>query len=297
MGIPAPLGVGASGLPPKGDQANAVLAGVITGVGPTGAIAIRGPLNVEIAAYMPVALTTTAGSLDATVAAGAGLAVGDSITSALVPWGTTIGSIDADAITLSLPPISLGGYAAPGGNQITGLLSTVGLVGAAVSGPGVPSGTVVQAIIQAAIPPVGTTGAGVSPFQPGIVQLSQDVVGAGQNPANVPVPFVFAPTGNAITATGTDDAATFQGAGIVYTGSIQLERSFTGGQYWSVANVGGAGSLAVYGAGTPINVSFGEPEKGVLYRLNCTALAAGQARFRISTTGGAAESLAIPLLS
>lgn len=297
MGIPAPLGVSASGLPPLGDQANAVVEGVIAAIGPTAPFAFRGPMNVEIAAFLADALTVTGGSLDATVGDGAEHAVGDSIASLLVPYGTTIASIDANAITLALAPVTLSGYAPPGRNQITGLLSTTGLVGAAVSGPGVPAGTTVLAILQQSIAPQPTTGAGASPFQPGVVQLSQAITGFGQNPANVSVPFLFTLTGNAITASGTDNSAVFQGAATKYTGSIQLERSFSGGKFWSVANVGGAGQLAQYSAGTPVNCAFGEPEKGVLYRLNCTALAAGKARFRISTTGGAAESLAVPLLS
>lgn len=297
MGIPAPIGVSASGLPPAGDQANAVIAGLITQVGPTAPFALRGPMNVEIAGILVDALTTVAGSLNATVTNGAELAPGDSITSTLVPWGTTIASVAANAIVLALPPVTLYGYGPPGRDEITGLMSTTGLVGAAVAGPGVPAGTTVLAVIQTAISSVGTVGAGVSLFQPGIIQLSQELTGPGQNPANMSVPFVFTLTGNAIATSGTDAAASFQGAAISYTGTVQLERSFTGGQFWSVANVGGGGTLAQYSAGTPVNFAFGEPEKGVLYRLNCTVLTASTVRFRISTTGGAAESLAVPLLS
>jgi hypothetical protein len=296
MGLPAPVGVSASGLPPAGDMANAVVAGLFTQVGPTAPFAFRGPMNVEIVAALVDALTTVAGSLDATVAEGAGLAAGDAIASALVPFGATIGTIDGAAITLALPPVTLYGFAQPGGNTIEGLINTVGLVGASVTGPGIQAGTTVLEIIQPAITRVGTQGAGLSPFQPGIVQLSQPVT-AGQNPANIAVPFVFSRNGNAITQSGTDAAATFQGAAITYTGTVQLERSFTGGQFWALANIGGSGTLAQYSAGTPVNFSFGEPERNVLYRLNCTALTSGTIRYRLSETGGAAESLAIPLLT
>lgn len=297
MGIPAPVGVSASGLPPAGDQANAVVSGLITQVGPTAPFAFRGPMNVEIAAVLVDALTTTAGSLNATVTNGAELAPGDAITSTLAPWGSTVASIAGNALVIALPPVTLYGFGPVGGSEITGLIDTTGLVGATVAGPGIQAGTTVLGVIQPAIPPVGTPGAGVSPFQPGIVQLSQQIIGAGQNPANTSVPFVFTLTGNAITASGTDANASFQGAAITYTGNIQLERSFSGGQCWSVANIGGGGTLAQYSAGTPVNCAFGEPEKGVLYRLNATVLTASTVRFRISTTGGAAESLAVPLLS
>ena len=37
----------------------------------------------------------------------------------------------------------------------------------------------------------------------------------------------------------------------------------------------GAGSLAQFTAGTPVNHPFGEPEQGVLYRVNCVAYTSG----------------------
>ena len=76
MGIPAPSGFAASGLPPAGDQANAVLQGVLTGVGPTQPFAFRGPMNLAIWASITTTLNTTAGSLAATVGSSSGLAAG-----------------------------------------------------------------------------------------------------------------------------------------------------------------------------------------------------------------------------
>jgi hypothetical protein len=296
LGIPAPLGVGASGLPLASDQANAVLSGIFLAVGPSQPFAFRGPMNVEIVAELTDALTTTAGSLTAAVATGTGLAAGDAIASTLVPYGTTIAAITGTAVTLAVPPVTLTGLTQNGGNTISGLSSTTGLVGATVTGPGIAAGTTVLSVQQAAISPVGTQGSGVTAFQPGIVVLSATTT-ANLNPANVGVPYVFTRTGNAITASGTDAAATFRGAAIVWVGTVQLERSFTGGQSWSVANTGGSGTLAQYTAGTPVNFSFGEPERNVLYRLNCTAYTSGTIRYRISETGAAAESLSIPLLA
>jgi hypothetical protein len=296
VGVPAPLGVGASGLPPAGDQANAVLSGVFTAVGASAPFAFRGPMNVEIVAELTDALTTTAGSLAATVASGSSLAVGDAIGSTLVPYGTTIGAIAGTAVTLALPPVTLYGVTQAGGTTIGGLSSTAGLVGATVTGPGIASATTVLSVQEAAIPPVGTIGAGVTAFQQGIVVLSNATT-ANLNPAVIGVPYVFTLTGNAILASGTDAAATFRGANIEWVGTVQLERSFTGGKSWSVMNIGGTGTLAQYTAGTPVNFSFGEPERNVLYRLNCIAFTSGTIRYRISETGGAAESLAVPLLS
>jgi hypothetical protein len=285
VGIPAPLGVGASGLPPQGDGANAVVSGFFTAAGASQPFAFRGPMNVEIVAELTDALTTTVGSLAATVASGTNLEVGDAI-----------GAIAGAAVTLSVPPVTLYGLTLSGGTTISGLSSTAGLTGATVAGPGIPSGTTVLSVQQAAIVPVGTAGSGVTGFQQGIVVLSNATT-ANLSPAATGVPYVFTRNGNAIVASGTDAAATFRGANIEWVGTVQLERSFSGGEYWSVMNTGGTGTLAQYSAGTPVNFSFGEPERNVLYRLNCIAYTSGTIRYRISETGGAAESLAIPLLS
>ena len=102
---------------------------------------------------------------------------------------------------------------------------------------------------------------------------------------------------NAVTVTGTDANASFTGAAIDYVGTVQVERTFDGGFTWVVCNIGGAGQLAQFAAGTPVSVTFGEPEKDVLYRLNCIAYSSGTINYRISQTGGAAESLAIGPLS
>ena len=62
MGIPAPSGVSASGLPPAGDQANGVLSGAFTAVGPSAPFAFRGPFNVSLFALTVASMTTTAGT-------------------------------------------------------------------------------------------------------------------------------------------------------------------------------------------------------------------------------------------
>ena len=52
-----------------------------------------------------------------------------------------------------------------------------------------------------------------------------------------------------------------------------------------------AGALAQFTAGTPVSVTFGEPEKNVLYRLNCIAYTSGTINYRFSQTAGANEAL------
>ena len=91
--------------------------------------------------------------------------------------------------------------------------------------------------------------------------------------------------------------ATFTGPAVNYSGTVQLERSFDGGKTWICCNLDRAGTLAQWATGTPVSQTFGEPEKNVLYRLNCITYSAGVINYRISQTGGAAESLAIGPLS
>ncbi len=297
MGIPAPLGVSASGLPVLGDKANAVVSGVFTAVGPSQPFAFAGPTNIAIYASLVDSLTTTAGSLTASVATGTGIAAGDAINSTMVPNGTTLGALSGTTATLAVPAITLYGStqaAYPGAlGVITGLYQTNGLVGATVTGPNIPSGTTVVSIIQ---PYVGD---GTFPIRSsrilGIVQISAAPTGINAN--NQPVPFVFKLNGNAILTSATDAAASFTGSAVNYSGSVQIERSFDGGATWIVCNVGGSGSLAVYGAGTPVDFTLAEPELEVLYRVNCTAYTSGRINYRISTTGGAAKSLTYPQLA
>lgn len=292
MGIPAPAYVSASGLPPQGDQASGVLSGVFAAVGPSAPFAFRGPMNLALYASVVTTLTVTAGSLAATVASATGLAAGSAINSPLVPPGTTVGALAGLNVTLAIPPITMLGLVSVSAPQITGMPSTAGLVGAAVTGPGIPAGTTVLAIPLAAVPATNN-----SPGSPGIVRISALPTVAPTNTGGEPSLYSFTRTGNAVAASGADAAAVFTGQGVTFTGSIQIERSFDGGSTYVLCNIGGGGQLAVYTAGTPVSLTFGEPEREVLYRLNCTILSAGNINYRISQTGGANESLAIGPLS
>ncbi len=312
MGVPAQNGIRGDGTPNAGDQANAAIFGTITAVGPTQPWAFRGPMNAVLWESYNTALTTTAGSTNASVAAAGSIAAGAAINSVTVVPGTTVKSIAGNNIVLALPPLTLHGYIQSNGQlTLPPASSGVGvanqLIGATVtlpsnkSGITLPAGTTVLSVLQAMIP---ANAASNYPGQSAILQLSNP---PGNLPTivtfGVPFPqdqFQFALTGAGIVTTGADANATFTSSVIEYNGSVQLERSFDGGNTWIVCNIGGSGTLAVYSTGTPVSLVFGEPEKEVLYRFNCTSFTAvggSTLNYRISQTGGAAESLAIGPLS
>jgi hypothetical protein len=179
----------------------------------------------------------------------------------------------------------------PPGSNVAALLGATVTVPSIAENATIPSGTTVTAIVQKDIAATDT-----SAGRPGIITLSAVPTLAPLNP-NAVIPLEFAVNLNAITVTGTDANASFSGAAINYSATVQLERSFDGGLTWIICNVGGSGQLAQWATGTPVNITFGEPEKNVLYRLNCIAYSSGTINYRISQTGGAAESLAIGPLS
>lgn len=209
MGIPSGPGVGASGAPPAGDKANAVVSGQFLAVGASAPFAFYGAFNVLVWGTTVTTLTTVAGSLAAAVVSTAGLVAGQPINGKNVPAGTTIGAL-------------------PGGNVVT---------------LAIPAGAALNQILA-----------------------------------------------------GADATAQFQGA--IWGGSIQLERSFDGGQTWLICGVGGGGQGAIYtGAalnGQNLSIVASEPELSVLYRLNCTALSAGTPFYRLSASGLAAMAWGVP---
>ena len=295
MGIPAPLGVMSTGLPPLGDQANAVKKGAITAVGPHRPFAFRGPMNLAIWNSVTSALTTTAGSLAATVVSATGLQVGTAINSVNVPKGTTIGALNGTNITLAVPPVTFyasqintsnGQVTLPAGSNVASLVGSTVTVPSNAEQVTLPANTTVTAVVQADIAPSAN-----GPGQPGIIQLSATPTVAP--PINTQVPLVFAVGAAAILTSGADAAASFTDAATKWNGTVQLERSFDGGSTFLCANIGSAGLLAQFISLSSVQTTFGEPEKSVLYRLNCIAYVSGTINYRISQTGGAAESLAI----
>lgn len=284
MGVPAAQGVYEWTPPPSGDRANALLSGSFSAVGPSKPLNLVGWGNLAIWASYNTALTTTAGSLAATVASAGAIAAGAAINSVNVPPGTTVGSISGTNVTLALPSLTLAGILQANG-VLSGLPQTAGLLGATVTGPtGTALGTVGAILVPAVVTPsyqAGTT--------TGTVQLSNPAT--TQQLSTQPQAFTFKPTGNAIATTGTDNAALFTGAGITWSGTVQFERSFDGGNTFIVANIG-TGTLAQFTAGTPVSTVLSEPESGVLYRFNCPVYNSGVINYRLSTTGAAGGSLA-----
>ena len=297
MGIPAQQGVPGIGLLPAGDRANACVTGQFTGVGPGIPISTFGPTNALAYASINTTLTVVAGSIAATLGSAAGLANGASIYSpaGLVPPGTTINGLSGTNFNLALPTLSLPGTLLANG-QIIGLNTVAWLQGATVTGPGLPAAGLTVVSTQAPAPnpggfPVTATFGDDNGLFPsgGSVQLSGPATPvAVRDGATQHFQFKLAAAG--IPASGADANAIFTGAAVSFVGTVQLERSLDGGNTWIIANVGGTGTLAQYTAGTPVSVTFGEPEEGITYRWNCIAYTSGTINYRISTTGGAATT-------
>ncbi len=295
MGIPAQAGADASGLPNAGDQATAFVSGTLSAVGPGDAFAFRGPMNMMIyGSVTNIGFTTTNASASASVSSGTGMAIGGAINSKNVPLGTTWKTFSGTSGTLALPAYTYPAYnfslnstylTLPPGSNVANLLGATVTVPSTAEQVTIPSGTTVSAIIQADIAATAN-----SPGQVGIIALS--ALPTVVPPDNSPRLLRFALTSNAIV-TGVDAAAVFTGASVTFSATLQVERSFDGAQTWLPCNIGGSGTLAQYTAGTPISLVFGEPERNVLYRVNCIAYTSGTINYRVSQTGGANESLAI----
>lgn len=294
MGLPLTKGLSASGRGPyyPADQANGVVQGSFTAIGPSRPFVIQGPMNLSIWGSLNTALTTTAASLAFSVALATGIAPGTAVNSVNVPKGTTVGTIGGTSGTLLLPTYTLWGKTNIQSDLVTDLELTDGLLGSTVTGDGIPAATTVAEIIQPWVAP--GSGANQYPGQLGIVRLSQDVSSADSQDKKIPLRFTL--SAQSITVSGADSAAIFTGAGIVYAGSVQLERSFDGGATWIVCNIG-VGTLAIFNGGAPISITFGEPEKGVAYRLNQTVLTTGPVNFRLSATGQSSTSVSVPAIS
>lgn len=266
MGQPAPIGVGGVLASPAGDQANIVVTGQLTSVAPGKLFPSIGPFNASLWASINTTLTTTAGSVTSTVASPTGLANGVAIKSTLVPPGTTIGNIVGSTVTLALPTVVLTGFVSTSAAAITGLPTSYALatlVGSTISGPGIPTGTTVVSVNAAA----GSAVLSAAPT-------------AGTSSTS-PQFFSFALTGNAVLG-GADSSATFTGASIVWSGTVNIEKSFDGGSTW-----------VVYSTSTsPITIAITENELGVYYRANCTTYTSGTINYRFSITGRASSTFA-----
>lgn len=258
-------------------------------------------MNVVVFGTKNTTLTVTKGSLSASVASATGLAAGDAIDSVKVPKGTTIGVLSGTDVTLAVPPVTLPArflskdsvnVMLPPGSNVAALVGATVTVPSDAEGVVIPASTTVVSVVQTDVAPNAEGQGGV----PGVVALSA-------KPSSVPVidpakgwvPLEFAVGAAAIVAESGDDAdALFMGAATPWSATVQLERSFDGGATWVVCNIGGAGQPAQWTGGSPVSLSFGEAERGVLYRLNCIAYSSGRINWRISATGQASLSLSVP---
>lgn len=294
MGVNPDQGVSASGKSPyPRDRANGVVQGILGAVGPGKAFAFYGTLNLEIWTEFATTLTTSAGSLSSTVAAAGTVAAGASIKCASVPPGTTVGAISGTTVTLALPILTYWAKTKANIARITDLLSTTWLAGAVVAGLGFVGTETVTAITITAIPPNTPEN---YPGVKGVVTVSTAPTVAEIKDETTPIEFTL---DNDCVPAGTAVAAVFTGAAIGLTGTIQLERSFDGGQLWLPCNIGGSGALARWNTTSPISISFGEPEQGVAYRLNLSAItpSAGYSlHYRLSATGQAGTTLSVQTL-
>lgn len=293
MGIPGYQGLACSDKPISSpDQANIVVSGTIRAVGPSKCFPVWGPFNVAVYGVLTDALTVTANLLTATVSSATDVTVGDSINSTLVPKGTTAGGVSGTTVTLA-PPTQSWMCSLPGGPQVR------------FPGDQIPTGMVIAGLVGATISdPNGYFASGVTVLGVGPDGVSLLTSAAPTAPVNSdPVPLEFALGAKCITASGTDAAATFQGAATpvgASTTSFQLERSFDGGASFIPCNLGSFGTVAVWTTLTaPLQLSFGDPEAGMLYRLNCLVFSARAnviINYRFSTTGQAGRSLQTPAI-
>jgi hypothetical protein len=297
MGIPSLAGVSGSnknvGSP---DRANALIVGTFAGVGPSAAFTAWGPMNVVVWGELSDTLTTTKGSTSITAASGTSVSNGDTLVGANIPPGATVfsgggtaslvaafmpqfwaGNITNGSATISIPPPITGGPTQPAD------LTT--LIGATIlNSPYFPSGTTILAASNTTF----------------TLTASAAATSAPPPAAGGPVLIEFAPTGNAIGVSGADSTGVIMGPATPINLTLQLERSFDGGKHWIACGLGGDGTEAQWALTKPLSLSFGDPEAGMLYRLNClayTGVANTTVRYRMSTTGQASVSLQTPAIS
>jgi hypothetical protein len=236
-------------------------------------------------------MTTTAGSANVTAASGTSVANGDTILSANLPIGSTVKSGGGGtALVVALPPVFF--VALANGIQSGSPLIRMGSL--PVNLATLVGATILNSDFFAA----GTT---ILSADPTARTLTASANATASMPPGASLSLVeFAPTGNYITATGADAAAVTMGPATPINLTLQLERSFDGGRRWIACNLGGQAALAQWVLTAPLSLSFGDPEAGMLYRLNAlayTGVTNTTVRYRLSTTGQGSTSLSVPAIS
>lgn len=286
MGLPALAGVSGSNKT-AADRATSVVNGSITAVGPGQAFSVWGPMNLSIWGEVATTLTTTAGSLTATVASASNLTIGDTIVGVNVPAGATIGNLVATTVTIALPIQSWSATVVSGSPTITfaadALPTNLSTLNGAtiVNSPYFAAGTTITAVDTTKRTLTASANATSQPSPVGVTQVQ------------------FAPDGHAITTSGADATAVFIGSATPCAATPQLERSYDGGSRWTPCNIGGTGTIAKWTTNLPVSLAFGDPEASMLYRINAITFAgtAGVTiKYRVSTTGQAATSISLQVI-
>lgn len=297
MGIPAQFCLGDFGTPPQGDQATGVISGQFTAVGLSSSFAFYGCANFSLVCSTTDVLTTTRGSFSATISGPTSgiLAPGTSIQyGSFFPNGAVLSTYAAGTGTIAFPPYFITAKLIAGFDYIEGNFPTDGyvigtnIIGSTIVGTGIASSTTVTGIIQDSNQLFGHNG-NFPPPNKAIISLSNPVIGSSIKPYLTNL--TLFPSANLIPTSSSN--AFFTGSTIAYTGSVQLEKSFDGGATWLIANIGppGSGALAIFQNASSVSFSLFEPEKGVLYRWNCTSFTPGGGgaqyfiNYRISETG------------
>lgn len=289
MGVPASAGVGGSSKGYKSrDLANGVVVGSFAAVGPGAAIQVWGPFNISVWGELADALTTTAGSATGALASGTSVAAGDTIVSANVPPGTTVQSGTTSPVMAFMPQwwaALINGIKSGSPTILMGAqpadLST--LLGATIKDSDFFAAGVTITAYDNTLRTLTASANATASMQPGASGALVE----------------FAPTGNAIKVSGADANSVLMGQATPITLTLQLERSYDGGSRWTACNVGNVAALAQWILTKPLSLSIGEPEAGILYRLNCityAAVANTAVKYRISTTGQASTSLSVPAI-
>lgn len=294
MGIPAQLSSGISGSNKaykSRDLANGLISGTFAAVGPSAALSVWGPMNLAVWGELADQMTTAAGSTSVTAASGTSVANGDTVASANLPPGATVLSGGGGtSLVVAMPPVFFPALA----NGIRSGSPLIRMGGLPVSLATLVGATILNSDFFAAGTTILSADATTRTLTASANATASMDTGASLSLVE------FAPTGNYITATGADAAAFTMGPATPINLTLQLERSFDGGRRWIACNLGGDGTLAQWALTKPLSVTFGDPEAGMLYRLNAlayTGVTNTTVRYRLSTTGQGSTSLSVPAIS